>query len=101
MQEEGDQDFKSHFEDAVEEAIIEASQDQDTLLVMAGLKEELVHHVFIDPVAESMEALICSNNPALIFNTGQIHQEWSLLIVTSVLKNHMQSTLWLSLAGSQ
>ena len=85
----------------MEEAIVKAAQDIDNLPVMAGLKEESVHHMFIDPVAEYMEALISSNSPALILREGQIHQEWSLLMVTSVLKNHMQSTLWLSLTGSQ
>ena len=68
---------------------------------MEGLKEESVHHMFIDPVAEYMEALTHSNTPALIISTGQIHQEWSILMVTIVLKNHTQSTLWLSLTGSQ
>ena len=89
VQEEDDWALKSHFEDAVEEEIVEAAQDTDSLLVMAGLKEEIVHHLFIDPVAEYMGALISPNSPALILSTGQIHQEWSLLMVTSVLKNYM------------
>ena len=87
VQEENDPVLKSHIENAVEDAEIKAAQDKDKLIVMAGLKEESVHHMFIDPMVEYMEALICSNTPALIFNMGQIHQEWSLLMVTSVLKN--------------
>ena len=100
VQEEDDQVFKSHTEDAVEDAEIKASRDEDNLPVMGGLKEESVHHVFIDLVAEYMEALVSSDSPAWILRRGQIHQEWSPLMVASVLKTHMQSTLWLSLTGS-
>ena len=89
VQEEDDPVLKSHTEDVVEDALIEAAQDADNLPVMEGLKEESVHHLFTDPVAEYMEALISSNALALILRQGQIHQEWSLLMVTSVLKNHM------------
>ena len=101
MQEEDDLTPKSHSEDTAENVIIKAAQDKDSLPSLGGLKEENVHHLFMDPVAEYMEALICSNTPVLILSKGQFHQEWSLLMVTSVLKNHMQSTLWLSLTGSQ
>ena len=93
--------FKSHTEDAVEEAIIEVAQDIDSLPIMAGQRKGCVQHAFVDPVAEYMEALICLNAPALILSMGQIHQEWSLLMVTTVLKDHTQSTLWLSLTGSK
>ena len=91
----------SHTEDAVEEAIVKASQDEDNLPIMEVIKEESLHHMFIDPVAEYMEALISPNSPALILSKGQIHQEWSLLMVTSILKNHRYSTLRLSLMSSQ
>ena len=101
IQEEEDPVPQSHLEDAVENAIIEAAQDADSLPIMEGLNEESAHHMLVDPVAEYMEALIYSNAPALILRMGQIHQEWSLLMVTTVLKNHKQSTLWLSLTGSQ
>ena len=101
VEEEDDPVPQSPFEDAVENAIIEAAQDVDSLPITAGQKGESIHQVFVDPVAEYMEALICSNAPALILSTGQIHQEWSQLMVTTVLKNHKQSTLWLSLTGSQ
>ena len=101
VEEEDDPVPKSPFEDVVENAIIKAAQEVDSLPVMGGLKEESVHHMLIDLVAEYMEALISSNTPALILSTGQIHQEWSLLMVTTVLKNHTQSTLWLSLTGCQ
>ena len=70
VQEEDEWAFKSHLEDAVEEAIVKSSQDTDNLPVMAGLKEENVHNLFIDPMAEYMEALISPNYSALIFNTG-------------------------------
>ena len=101
VQKEGDRAFKSHIEDAVEDAIIKVSQDADSLPVMAGLKEESLHHMFFDPVVEYMEALISPNAPALILRKGQIHQEWSPLMVTSVLKDHQKNTLWLSFTGSQ
>ena len=101
IREEGDHAFKSHIEDAVENAKIKAAQDEDSLPITEGLKEELVHHVFIDPVVEYMKALICSNSPALILCQGRIHQEWSPLMMIVFLKNHMQNTLWLSLTGSQ
>ena len=68
---------------------------------MEGLKEESVHLMFIDLVEEFMEAWISSNSPALILHKGQIHHEWSPLMVTTVLKNHLQSTLWWSLMSSQ
>ena len=93
VEEEDDPVPQSPFEDAVENAIIEAAQDVDSLPITAGQKGESIHQVFVDPVAEYMEALICSNAPALILSTGQIHQEWSQLMVTTVLKNHKQSTL--------
>ena len=101
IQEEGDWTFKSHIEDAVEDAIIKAAQDVENLPIMEGLTEESVHHMFIDPMAQYMEAWISSNYPALILRKGQFHQEWSPLMVTADLKNHMRSTLWLSLTGSQ
>ena len=90
-----------HTKDAVEDAIIEAAQDANDLPIMVGQKKESVHHAFVDPVAEYMEALISSNSPTLILRKGQIHQEWSPLMVTSVLKDHRKNTLWLSLTGSQ
>ena len=101
IQEEGDWTFKSHIEDAVKDAIIKVAQDEDNLPVMAGLKEESLHHMFFDPVAEYMEALISPNAPALILRKGQIHQEWSPLMVTSVLKDHQKNTPWLSLTATQ
>ena len=64
VQEEDDLVLKSHIESAVEDAKIKAAQDKDNLPVMEGLKEKSVHHVFIDPVVEYMEALISSNSPA-------------------------------------
>ena len=73
VQEEDEWAFKSHFEVAVEEEIVKASEDEDNLPMMGALKEENVHHLFIDPLAEYMEALIFSNTPALIFNMGQIN----------------------------
>ena len=48
----------------MEDAEINAAQDKDNLPVMEGLKEKSVHHVFIDPMAEYMEARISSNSPA-------------------------------------
>ena len=96
MQEKDDCAFKSHTEDAV----IKAVKDADSLPVMEGLKEESLHHVFVDPVAEYMEALIGSSSQALILCKSQIHQEWSPLVVALVLKTHIQSTLWLSLTSS-
>ena len=38
VQEEANRAFKSHFEDAVEDATIKAAQDEDNLPIMAGLK---------------------------------------------------------------
>ena len=70
MQEEDDWALKSHFEDAVEEEIVEAAQDTDSLQFMVGLKEGSVHYLFIDPVVEYMEALIISNSPTLILCQG-------------------------------
>ena len=73
VQREDDQAFKSHTEDVVEDAVIKAVQDENSLPVMEGLKEESVHHMFIDPVVEYIEALIGSSPPALILFRGQIH----------------------------
>ena len=97
VQEEDDWAFNSHTEDAV----IQASKDAGSLPVIEGIKEESLHHVFIDPVAEYMEALIGSSSQTLILGRGQIHQEWSPLMVALVLKTHIQSTTWLSLTSSQ
>ena len=69
-QEEDDRAFKSRAEDAVEEEIFKAAQDEDNLPVMVGQKEESVHHVFIDPVAEYMEALTDSSPQARILFKG-------------------------------
>ena len=73
IQEEEDPILKIHFEDALENAEIEAAQDVDSLPVMAGQKQDSVHQVFVDPMAEYMEALIFLNAPTLIPSTGQIH----------------------------
>ena len=89
VQEEGDRAFKIHIEDVLEDTVIKAAQDVDNLPVVLGQKEESIHPAFIDPVAEYMEALISSNSPALILHKGQIHQEWSPLMVTVVLKSHV------------
>ena len=62
MQEEDDWAFKSHTEDVV----IQSVKNAGSVPVMEGLKEEILHHVFIDPVAEYMEALIGSSSQALI-----------------------------------
>ena len=96
-QEEEECDYKGLTTDVV----IEAAQDADCLSVMVGFKGKSLHHEFVDPVADYMEALIGSAPQASIFCKSQIHQNWSPLMVTSVLKDHMQSTLWLSLTGSQ
>ena len=101
VQEEDDPVLKSHIEDVVEDALIEAAQDADSLPVMASQKEEIIYHVFIDPVAEYMEALIGSMSQALILCKSQLHQRWSPRMVASVLKIHMQSILRLSLMSSQ
>ena len=42
---------KSHSEDAAENEIIETAEDVDGLPAMEGLKEESVHHMFVDPMA--------------------------------------------------
>ena len=101
VQEEDDPVPKSPFEDAMEDKITEATQDANNLPIMEGLSEESAHHMLIDPVAEYVEALMRSNTPALILSTDQFHQEGSLLMVTTILKDQRQSTLWLSLTGSQ
>ena len=97
VQEKDDYAFKRYIEDVV----IKAVKDGDSPLVMEGLKEESFHHVFVDPVAEYMKALIGSSSQALILCKSQIHQGWPPLLVALVLKTHIQSTLWLSLTSSQ
>ena len=99
MQEEDDPALKSHSGDAVEDAITEAAQDANSLPIMEGLSEESAHHMLIDPVAKYVEALMHSNTPMLILSTSPFHQEGSLLMVTTILKDHRQSTPWLSLIG--
>ena len=97
VQVEEDCAFKSHTEDAVNQAV----KDANSPPVMEGLKEESLYHVFADPMEEYMEALIGLAPQALILCKSQIHQKWSPLVVALVLKTHIQSTLWLSLTSSQ
>ena len=97
VQEKDDCAFKDHTEDQV----IKAVWDVENQSIMGGPKEEILYHVFVDPVAEYMEALIGSSSQALILCKSQIHPKWSPLVVALVWKTHIQSTPWLSLTRSQ
>ena len=91
VQKEGDQAFKSHSEDAVEEAVIRAAQDADSLPNMEGQKKESVYNLFFDPVEEYKEDRISSNSPTSIHNESSgSENEGDTLSQESLLLNPME-----------
>ena len=96
-QEEEECDYKGLTTDAV----IEVARDANSLSILVGFEEKILHHVLIDPVAEYMEALIGSTPQVSILCKSQIHHNWSPLLVASFLKIRMQRILRLYLMSSQ
>ena len=67
---EDDCAFKYQNEDEVSRVNIRDTTDQ---LVIEGIKENIIHHSFIDPIADYMEVLINSNVQTCTLYKDKIH----------------------------
>lgn len=76
-------------------------ENTTTPLVIEGLEENIIHHDFIDPMAEYMEVLLNSNSQACTVYKAQIHHQLPFHIINLVMRTHNQVTLMLFLTDSQ
>ena len=82
---EDDCAFKYRAEDGVSRFNTKDTTDQ---LVIEGLEASIIHHDFIDPIANYMEVHFRSIFKTYIIYKDQIHQQLPLNNITLVMRAH-------------
>ena len=98
LQIEDDYDFKYKTEEIVSGFNIE---DTTNKLVIEGLEEKIIHHVFYDPIADYMEIIFSSSLHTCFLYEDQIHQKFPLHIIFFIMKTHDKVILPSLMTSSQ